>query len=64
MIVIDLQGNSAIAESHVTAYHRIDMGTEERDVVIGGRYVDRLEKRDSEWRIIHRKAAKLPLTMG
>jgi hypothetical protein len=31
------------------------MGTEDRDTVIGGRYLDRLEKRDSEWRIAHRQ---------
>ena len=35
-------------------YHRIDMGGEERDIVIGGRYLDRMERRDQEWRISHR----------
>ena len=30
------------------------MGTEERDTVIGGRYLDRLEKRAGEWRIANR----------
>jgi hypothetical protein len=30
------------------------MGTEERDTVIGGRYLDRLEKRGGEWRIAGR----------
>jgi hypothetical protein len=52
--LIDVHGDTAIAESHVTAYHRIDMGSEERDVVIGGRYLDRFAKRDGDWRIAHR----------
>jgi hypothetical protein len=52
--LIDLRGNSAVVETHVTAYHRINMGTEERDIVIGGRYLDRLEQRDREWRVAKR----------
>lgn len=52
--LIELDGGSARVETHVTAYHRIDMGGQERDVVIGGRYLDRMEKRGAEWRIAHR----------
>ena len=52
--VIELNGNAALAETHVTAYHRINMGQEERDVVIGGRYLDRMERRGGEWRIAKR----------
>ncbi|MGO9932556.1 MAG: nuclear transport factor 2 family protein [Steroidobacteraceae bacterium] len=52
--VIELQGDAALAETHVTSYHRIDMGAEERDVVIGGRYLDSMEKRGGEWRIAKR----------
>ena len=52
--LIDLRGNSALVETHVTAYHRIDMGAEERDLVIGGRYLDSMEKRSQEWRIAKR----------
>jgi SnoaL-like domain len=52
--VIDLQGDAALAETQVTSYHRINMGTEERDIVIGGRYLDRMEKRGREWRIAKR----------
>jgi len=52
--VIDLIGDLALAETYVTAYHRIDTGAEERDTVIGGRYLDRLEKRGHEWRIAQR----------
>jgi hypothetical protein len=52
--LIELDGATARAETHVTAYHRVNMGTEERDSVIGGRYLDRLEKRGSQWRIAQR----------
>ncbi|MEX5709830.1 nuclear transport factor 2 family protein [Parafrankia sp. FMc6] len=52
--LIDVTGDTAVAETHVTSYHRIDFGEQEHDVVIGGRYVDRLEKRDGQWRIAHR----------
>ncbi len=52
--VIHLRGERASCETHVNAYHRINMGAEERDIVIGGRYLDRFEKRGSEWRIAHR----------
>jgi hypothetical protein len=52
--VIELRGDTALTETHVTSYHRINMGAEERDVVIGGRYLDRLENRGVEWRIAKR----------
>lgn len=52
--VIELDGDTALVETQVTSYHRIDMGAEHRDTVIGGRYLDRLEKRDGEWRIAER----------
>jgi hypothetical protein len=51
---IDLRGDEAVVETHVTAYHRIDSGAQETDVVIGGRYLDRMEKRNGEWRIAAR----------
>jgi len=52
--VIELRGATALAETHVTSYHRVNMGTEERDTVIGGRYLDTLEKRNGDWRIANR----------
>lgn len=52
--IIALEGDTARVETHVTSYHRVNMGTEERDTVIGGRYLDRLEKRGGEWRIASR----------
>ena len=52
--VIQLQGDAALVETHATNYHRVNMGDQERDIVMGGRYLDRLEKRDGEWRIMKR----------
>lgn len=52
--VIELHGSTAKAETHVTAYHRIDMNGDHRDIVIGGRYLDTMEKRGDSWRIAHR----------
>jgi hypothetical protein len=52
--VIDLHGSEARVETHVTSYHRLKMGEEERDTVIGGRYLDRIENRRGEWRISQR----------
>lgn len=57
--VIELNGGktdieTADVETQVISYHRIDMGTGEQDIVIGGRYLDRFEQRDGEWRIAAR----------
>ncbi len=52
--VIVIDGEKARAETHVLSYHRIDMGEGDRDMCIGGRYLDSLERRDSQWRITSR----------
>jgi SnoaL-like protein len=52
--LIDLKGDSARVETHVIAYHRINMGQEERDSVLGGRYLDQMQRRGVEWRIAQR----------
>lgn len=55
--VIDLDGGSARAETQVVSYHRLELGADgggNRDTVIGGRYLDRMERRDGEWRIAAR----------
>jgi SnoaL-like domain len=52
--LIELKGDMALVETHVTSYHRIDPGAEHRDTIIGGRYLDRFEKRNGEWRIAER----------
>lgn len=52
--VIELDGETALVETHVNSYHRVDMGAGDRDTLIGGRYLDRMEKRNGEWRIAQR----------
>jgi hypothetical protein len=51
---IDLRGDVALVETQVLSYHRIDPGAEHRDTIVGGRYLDKFEKRDGEWRIAER----------
>jgi hypothetical protein len=51
---IKLEGEVARVETQVISYHRVNFGTEHRDTCIGGRYLDRLEKRGGEWRIANR----------
>jgi hypothetical protein len=52
--VIELRGDAARVETQVLSYHRVDMGKEERDTVVGGRYLDQMTKRDGQWRIAQR----------
>lgn len=52
---IELQGNFANVETYFLAYHRA--GAEPtQDMFLGGRYVDRLEKRGEQWKFIQRVA--------
>lgn len=53
---IELHGNFANVESYAMAYHRIGEGEATRDVYLGTRYQDRLEKRGEDWRFLHRVA--------
>jgi hypothetical protein len=53
---IDINGNIANVETYFFAYHRMGEGESTRDVFLGGRYADRLEKRSNEWRFLHRVA--------
>ena len=52
--VIDLHSDTALVETHVLAYHRLAGESEHRDAVIGGRYLDRLDRVCNEWRIAQR----------
>lgn len=53
--LIELQGDTAAVETYVTAYHLADNpdGTQ-TDLIVGGRYLDRFERRGGEWRIAKR----------
>lgn len=52
--VIDLYTDTALVETHVLAYHRVSTTGEDRDTVIGGRYLDWMDKINDEWRISQR----------
>lgn len=47
----DVRTDTALVETHMTSYHRVTVGDEDRDTVIGGRYLDWLERRCDERRI-------------
>jgi SnoaL-like domain len=52
--VFDLRSDTALVETHVTSYHRVAVGDDEHDAIVGGRYLDRVEKRHGHWRIAQR----------
>jgi hypothetical protein len=53
-MLIDLDGDTARGETYCTAYHEITGPQGLTEMVVGGRYLDRLEKRGGAWRILHR----------
>jgi 3-phenylpropionate/cinnamic acid dioxygenase small subunit len=53
-ILIEVDGSSANAQSCFTAWHRFDIQKITHDWVIAGRYLDRFERRNGDWRIFHR----------
>lgn len=52
--LIDLVGEDAVVETQVMSYHRILAETGAQDVTIGGRYLDRMQHRGDQWRILQR----------
>ncbi len=57
-IYIEIHGSAAAVESYFQAYHRMrGEGDHRFDIVCAGRYVDRMEKRDGEWRVARRELA-------
>ena len=52
--LIDIAGDSAVAESYILAFHRFPGEGKPFDLLLGGRYLDRLAKRDDVWRILAR----------
>jgi hypothetical protein len=51
---IEVRGESAFSETYLLACHRLEREDADYDEIVGGRYVDRLEFRDGEWKIVHR----------
>ncbi len=53
-VTIDLDGTCANVETYCVAYHLVAGENGDQEMVVGGRYVDRFERRDGEWRIAAR----------
>jgi len=53
-VVINIKGDIANTRCQITAHHRYQDQGKPYHLVAGGRYNDRLEKRDGVWRIAHR----------
>jgi 3-phenylpropionate/cinnamic acid dioxygenase small subunit len=54
-ILIELDGDTAVAETYVFAYHvHTDEEGVDQEGILGGRHHFKLEKRNDEWRIMHR----------
>lgn len=55
--LVEVDGDAAWAEHYTTSTHRIaaDAAGPERDFVAFGRYIDRMERRNGEWRIARRR---------
>ena len=51
---IKLEGHYAEGEIYVLAYHKVQAETGSFDLLIGGRYFDKYEKRDGEWKFSHK----------
>jgi hypothetical protein len=52
--VIRINGDRAVAESYFYGYHVGHAGAASGDLIICGRYLDRFEKRQDEWRVIEK----------
>ncbi|NKF21026.1 nuclear transport factor 2 family protein [Solimonas marina] len=51
---LKLDGDLAEGEIYLIAMHQVKSGTQHYDVLIGGRYFDKYEKRDGVWKFSHR----------
>jgi hypothetical protein len=53
-MLIDVDGDVAHSEAYFVAQHIFDREGKDWDFVLGGRYMDRWERRDGEWKIARR----------
>jgi hypothetical protein len=51
---LKLDGARAEGEVYIIAFHKVKDGAQSYDVLIGGRYFDKYEKRDGVWKFKHR----------
>ncbi|MFK7842070.1 MAG: nuclear transport factor 2 family protein [Sphingorhabdus sp.] len=55
-VLIEVDGDQAAGESYFLAHHQFDGPEGEVFMVAAGRYLDRFEKRNGNWKISHRHA--------
>lgn len=55
-MLFKIDGDTAEGELYVVAYHRTH-APDAQEIVVGGRYLDRYEKRGGQWKFIHRSLA-------
>lgn len=53
-IFLHIEGNKAVSESYVLAYFESELEDGNVQSQVAGRYLDRLECRDGEWKLVHR----------
>ena len=53
-IIIEFEGSRARAETYCVALHSLGEPGSETEMTVGGRYLDTLELRAEEWRIVER----------
>ncbi|MCB1706049.1 MAG: nuclear transport factor 2 family protein [Halioglobus sp.] len=53
-ILIDVAGDEAFGEVYFNAYHKVAGEGGFEDIIIAGRYLDRYERRDGEWKFAYR----------
>jgi hypothetical protein len=54
-MIIDVDGDRGTAETYCCAYHELDRDGVRLEMVVGGRYLDKLERRNGEWRVLERR---------
>lgn len=54
-MLIDIDGTHATAETYCRAWHEVDGPDGPFEMEVGGRYLDRLERRGDDWRLLHRR---------
>ena len=52
--LIEIDGDRARAETYCTALHILGLPGQEIEMVVGGRYLDQLERREDGWQIVER----------
>ena len=55
---ISLDGDYGEGEVYILAFHQVQTDDQPLDLIIGGRYFDRYEKRDGVWKFSHRAVGR------